>query len=168
MTEESKQKRKDYMRKWRAANKERIAAYQRERRISTGFNRRGQYDPAEYLLNRERVLANQKKYRSKNKENENNRKKRWRLANPVEARLHVQARRAKIRGKRINKKDITNWDTRVCGICLKVVEGEFELDHIIPLSRGGEHSADNLQFAHPHCNRVKWNKLSHELQVVYA
>lgn len=31
------------------------------------------------------------------------------------------------------------------------------MDHIIPLSRDGTHSLDNVQLAHLKCNRVKHN-----------
>jgi hypothetical protein len=34
--------------------------------------------------------------------------------------------------------------------------GGFEVDHIIPLSRGGQTLWDNLAYACPHCNDRKW------------
>lgn len=36
------------------------------------------------------------------------------------------------------------------------------LDHIIPLSRGGKHSADNVRFISAKANRIKGNKLDSE------
>lgn len=51
-----------------------------------------------------------------------------------------------------------------CGICGSPVDRQsFEVDHIIPLSRGGEHSYANTQAAHRRCNRKKWALLPHEL-----
>jgi 5-methylcytosine-specific restriction endonuclease McrA len=48
-------------------------------------------------------------------------------------------------------------DGGVCGICEEAVEFTgFEVDHVIPLARGGEHSYRNVQTAHPTCNRRKW------------
>jgi 5-methylcytosine-specific restriction endonuclease McrA len=45
----------------------------------------------------------------------------------------------------------------ICGICGDDVDPtKFEVDHIIPVSRGGEHSYANVQAAHPSCNRRKW------------
>lgn len=32
-------------------------------------------------------------------------------------------------------------------------------DHIIPRSKGGADSSDNLQLAHAHCNKIKGNQL---------
>lgn len=51
-------------------------------------------------------------------------------------------------------------DMGLCGICgLSVEIGEFHLDHRIPLSRGGQHSYENCQTAHSHCNVRKSSKL---------
>ena len=47
-------------------------------------------------------------------------------------------------------------DEGICKICGKKVGSKWEVDHIIPLSRGGEHSYKNSQLAHPVCNRKKW------------
>lgn len=42
----------------------------------------------------------------------------------------------------------------VCGICGDEIEfaADFHTDHIIPLSRGGTHTYDNVQASHPPCN----------------
>lgn len=44
-----------------------------------------------------------------------------------------------------------------CGICgLPFEEGEkVEVDYIVPYSKGGELTRDNLQATHPSCNRAK-------------
>lgn len=47
-----------------------------------------------------------------------------------------------------------------CGICGGFIEGDFHVDHIIPLSKGGEHSYRNAQPAHPSCNLSKSDKLA--------
>ena len=46
-------------------------------------------------------------------------------------------------------------DLGVCGLCDKPVMGPIDIDHILPLSRGGEHSYANTQLAHHSCNRSK-------------
>jgi hypothetical protein len=38
-----------------------------------------------------------------------------------------------------------------------IISTDFQLDHVVPLSRGGVHEADNLVFACPSCNASKWN-----------
>lgn len=56
----------------------------------------------------------------------------------------------------------------ICGICGKPVDKSLKypdpmsptVDHIIPLSRGGDPSAlDNLQLAHRCCNRAKSDRM---------
>lgn len=53
---------------------------------------------------------------------------------------------------------VLEMDDGVCGICGEDVDPmDFHVDHIVPLSRGGEHSYANSQSAHPRCNRRKYN-----------
>lgn len=85
--------------------------------------------------------------------------------------------RAKQNGK--IDKDITldkliHRDNNICGICgkecnsddYKKDNGTFivgslypSIDHIIPLSKGGTHTWDNVQLAHMICNSIKNNKI---------
>lgn len=60
-------------------------------------------------------------------------------------------------------------DSGACGICGKHVDaalrgtyadGAPEIDHIIPLSRGGHHAYYNLQIAHRSCNIAKGDKIT--------
>lgn len=48
-------------------------------------------------------------------------------------------------------------DQGQCGICRKPVDvtSNWELDHIIPLSKRGPHSYANVQLSHMKCNRTK-------------
>lgn len=45
-----------------------------------------------------------------------------------------------------------------CGICQEYIKGPFQVDHIVPLSKGGKHSYANCQATHPACNQRKGNK----------
>jgi len=56
-------------------------------------------------------------------------------------------------------------DHRICGICDLQIAAEYDdrrympsLDHIVPLSKGGEHSYANTQPAHLLCNIRKGNR----------
>lgn len=84
-------------------------------------------------------------------------------------------RRAKNRGavvESFKKKEIFERDNWKCGLCGKPVNkrlkhpdpGSASLDHIIPLSRGGSHTRDNVQLAHLRCNCSKNNKLPKEFE----
>jgi 5-methylcytosine-specific restriction endonuclease McrA len=52
-------------------------------------------------------------------------------------------------------------DKAICGICRKLVDvnSNWELDHIVPLSKQGPHSYANIQLAHRRCNRSKGAKV---------
>jgi len=49
----------------------------------------------------------------------------------------------------------------VCGICGEAVEmkSRWEVDHIIPISKGGTHCYANVQLSHRKCNRSKAARL---------
>ena len=75
-------------------------------------------------------------------------------------------RRAKIRGataERISREAIFARDEWTCGICREPIDpaakhpdmGSPSLDHILPISRGGTHTLDNVQAAHLGCNLSK-------------
>ena len=46
-----------------------------------------------------------------------------------------------------------------CGICTEFVSAsEFEVDHVVPLSKGGQHGYVNVQPSHALCNQRKYNQ----------
>jgi 5-methylcytosine-specific restriction endonuclease McrA len=57
---------------------------------------------------------------------------------------------------RFAREDIIARDKSTCYLCGKVCEKhEIHLDHVIPLSRGGEHTIDNIKVACATCNLRK-------------
>lgn len=46
-----------------------------------------------------------------------------------------------------------------CACCGEVLNGRFEVDHIIPLSKGGSNFPNNLQLLTPKCNKAKGAKM---------
>lgn len=57
----------------------------------------------------------------------------------------------------------------VCAICGKPVsQYDFTIDHIIPLSRGGNNDIDNLQIACHDCNELKSNRMDSEFETGLA
>jgi len=59
---------------------------------------------------------------------------------------------------------IIQRDGRKCHICSRAIGTKpwphpesLSLDHIVPLSKGGAHSVDNLRPAHLGCNARRWN-----------
>jgi hypothetical protein len=43
-----------------------------------------------------------------------------------------------------------------CQLPAQLQVGGFQMDHVVPRSRGGRTEADNLAWACPHCNAHKW------------
>jgi 5-methylcytosine-specific restriction endonuclease McrA len=73
-------------------------------------------------------------------------------------RISESSRRARKRDQFVEKIDpmiVYSRDEGLCGICDTTVYGEFHIDHVVPLSKGGEHSYANVQLAHPSCNLSK-------------
>ncbi len=68
-------------------------------------------------------------------------------------------RRAQIRGAWVEDVDRTVvWkrDQGVCYLCGRAADPQqWDLDHVHPLSKGGEHSYANVAVTHPSCNRSK-------------
>lgn len=61
---------------------------------------------------------------------------------------------------RIDRVAIYQRDLGVCHVCGKSVDPtQFHLDHVVPISRGGTHTPDNVRVAHPHCNLRKAARL---------
>jgi 5-methylcytosine-specific restriction endonuclease McrA len=49
------------------------------------------------------------------------------------------------------------------GININLFEGDYHLDHIVPVSRGGNNSIDNLGITHPIVNQMKGDLTPEEL-----
>lgn len=57
-------------------------------------------------------------------------------------------------------------DTKYCIFTgVELTADNRHLDHIIPLSRGGKHSADNVRFISDKANQMKGNKLDEEFEL---
>lgn len=67
----------------------------------------------------------------------------------------------------INKLEVFERDGWICGICAEPVDPDREypdrmsasMDHVVPLALGGQHTWDNVQCSHLHCNIEKGKQL---------
>lgn len=119
--------------------------------------------------NQQRASEYRKAYRLNNTELDKRITKDWRTANMARVLMTNSRRRARVKGvgyEKVSPEDISNWDSRICGICKLPIEDKFHIDHIVPLSRGGNHCLVNLQLTHPVCNLRKQARLTEELAVV--
>ena len=135
-----------------------------------------------YLQNSEQIKANSKKYVLDNPEKHRTNNNKWRLANKEKAnsavrkhrlanlekyRYYESVRRAKKLSNgvyKISSKELKKLYESPCAYC---GSKEFiEMDHVIPISRGGQHSIGNLVPACSRCNKRKSDKLLVEWRAV--
>jgi 5-methylcytosine-specific restriction endonuclease McrA len=132
--------------------------------------RKRDYDARRYPTVRETMQALARSRRLRDPEwaaQGNIRAREWVKANPERAaelrRVRVLAYRARKRGAHVEHVEpfvVLERDDGLCGICgLDVDPQYFDIDHIIPLARGGEHSYRNVQVAHRRCNQRKGARL---------
>lgn len=166
-----------YLREWRKKNPTKASEHNRNYRLrhpdrdkasrlkeKTKYIKKGRYRVSEEQK-RKNATEYAKKWREKNREKvrESNRKHYHKHKDLHQ--LHSRNYKSKVRaGKvgRVSVKDIAKLlekQKNICGICKKLLTKEKEIDHIIPLSKGGKHEISNLQWTHRFCNRSKSNKI---------
>jgi 5-methylcytosine-specific restriction endonuclease McrA len=72
------------------------------------------------------------------------------------------------KGDNIIHLEVFERDEWVCHLCGKLIERwrrgndwmRATLDHVIPLSKGGAHTYDNVRAAHWRCNMIKGDQLT--------
>jgi 5-methylcytosine-specific restriction endonuclease McrA len=77
-------------------------------------------------------------------------------------------KRRSTRAKHWQRKHLIDKDGAYCKICKKIFESkkEITLDHIIPVSKGGDDEISNLQLAHFECNQTKNDMLPEEFELL--
>ena len=114
-----------------------------------------------YLENRKEVLEYWKHRHAEFPEIAKERVRSWRHRNPLEFRAQGALRKARtVRATVKNGVDylaILVRDKLMCQLCLNPISSrqEVSFDHNVPLSKGGEHSTENIQLAHLSCNIKK-------------
>jgi hypothetical protein len=141
------EKRKAMNAAWEALNRDKVNA------------RHAAWDAA----NPEKRKAAYTEYYATHREECAKRAKAWADANPGVRRAHGQNRRAKIReaGGSLSP-DIADRLLKLqrgkCACCGQPLKGKFDLDHIIPIAKGGPNVDSNIQLLLPKCNREKHTK----------
>ena len=137
----------------------------------------GKYQAIYYQINKESITSSRAKYYQDNKENiseyRQNNKEAYAKRNAKYRQEHPDRLNAKNAKRRAIKRNQTPPDADFEKIATFYTEAQrlteetgipHEVDHIIPLSRGGLHYQDNLQVLTKSENCRKWAKLPDELK----
>jgi hypothetical protein len=156
-----------YMKEQDKKHKQRKAAavsawYQRNR------ERKAETTAAWRRANRKHKLNVQAQYRARNRIELLQKKAEWAVNNPHLVRANAQRQLAKRKGAQVFQITLPDLIRLLTSPC--VIEGctniDIEMDHIVPLSKGGTHSIGNLQPLCSHHNRTKHNKLMWEYRIL--
>jgi len=104
-----------------------------------------------------------RRHRERHREHERARLRQWRQNNPCKNAAKSQryrARKLDVTIKLVDREAVFERDGHTCVYCGSTENSE--LDHVVPLSRGGPHCEDNLVVACRRCNASKGAKLLEE------
>lgn len=159
----------DYLKAYRTEHKQRISlqkkVWYQEHREQELLKRK-----AHYLDNKEAYIGRAGKWAKSNPEKMSVCRKNWRLNNMERMNLHgtnYRARKAGAISEPYNRLLVYERDGGVCGICHKRVlkiykhpdSRSFTIDHIYPISLGGNDVLGNIQTAHLGCNSRKRDRI---------
>lgn len=146
-------------RRWRANNKERVAELNREyyeanREERKAYHRQYHREHQEYF--REKLLE----FRRENESYHRDYVREWSRRNPDKVKAQDNARRAAKRsGGRFTAEEWAALKQRYDYHCLRCGQREpvikLSADHVIPLSKGGMNTIDNIQPLCKPCNTAK-------------
>ena len=130
-------------------------------------------DAKRYLENADRLKAQMAVYYKTNADKIKNKQLEYRLANPGVFLSRNARRRAASNGSSAEKfthREIFERDGWICQLCGEPIDPTLSqrhpmmaaLDHIIPVSKGGDHTRANVQATHFGCNARKRDKVDGE------
>jgi hypothetical protein len=121
--------------------------------------------------NRPKIALSVRKWRKNHPEQHRKINDQWLRDNPDKARAISRRRGAMRKARKLNTTgDYTSEDIRKlldqqkgrCWYCGVDISGYYEVEHRIPLSRGGTNELNNICLSCRHCNRSKGSQLPHE------
>lgn len=161
----------------RQCRSERNAAYREGEQVKESAKLRARNF---YAGNKEKVIARGKAIYRANKERARQygrkwyqssgkvTKRRYRAANRLKDRGYNALRRARLKAATFGPVDLAaviERDNSTCYLCgRQLAQQEVTIDHVIPLVRGGSHTADNLRVACRPCNSRKNGRLLSECE----
>ena len=116
-----------------------------------------------YLKKREEILASNKKWQSENQDIVRKIKQRYK----AKRNNLIKAPSIQILNS-VYEKSMGGNGSLICILCLKPVSKEtISLEHITPITRGGDNTPENLWIAHRNCNSSKNNKMLWEYRLCH-
>jgi len=169
MSEEQRLRKNQKSRERYRQNKERIAQYHaehyRKKSQDPEFKKMMAEKSAIYRkTNPDYVKQANKNRRLKNPEQERERCRKWFSLNPEKRVIYEQNRRAKKKanGGKLSpliREKLFELQMGKCACCkAKVNLRNMHLDHVMPISKGGSHTDDNVQLLCQPCNQSKYAK----------
>jgi|SRR5262245_9375606 len=150
---------RDRSRKYYEAHREEKIAYQKEHNAMKSDAVRA-YKQEWWAKQKDERNAE----RRADREHQNQTFRKWYVRNREKFCAHVSARRARKKSTQIEPVDYKKvlMDSRgICGICHESLDlFGTDIDHIVPLAKGGAHVQENLQATHSRCNRSKGAKVA--------
>lgn len=143
-------------------------ACERERaRYAVNREKKSERQRAKYAANPEKKLESCRTYYKANNVAVRKRQRAWDAANLDRVQQRGTRRRAR---RQAAVGTFTVDDIKLlyeaqhgcCAWCSKLLNEKYEIDHVIPLSRGGSNWPTNLALACERCNRSKHDKLIYE------
>ena len=66
----------------------------------------------------------------------------------------------KLRGvAKLHRRELYDKQDGLCALCLNPLGSDYEIDHVVPISKGGDSSVDNSCVVPRSCNALKGAKL---------
>ena len=136
--------------------------------------------------NPDKVRESKRKYEKKNKDKIRVTRRKWREENPFYLSLYYAKNKDKMNARNLERRRklggidrhrryldfLIESQDNICGLCrYPMPESKYsfsgksiiDVDHIVPISRGGSNDLSNLHATHARCNRVKRHKLVESL-----
>lgn len=160
----NREKQAECLRAWRKNNPDRVkstaAAWREKNREKLALRQR------EWVKkNKDKARASTRAYRDKNPEKVSEKNRRWRKNNPEKARFNWATHKFKRRSLMKNAvcdftaaqwREIQERQHHKCAAC--GAQEPLTIDHIVAVTKGGAHTASNIQGLCMSCNKRKNNK----------
>jgi 5-methylcytosine-specific restriction endonuclease McrA len=158
----------DYLKEYRIQNAEQISL-QKSLWYKEHIDQERAKRRTHYMKNKLAYIQRASSWSRANPEKAKRAKNKWRVNNQEVMNMHGSNYRAKKRGtisEKYNRLEVYERDNGTCGICKKHIfkiykhpdVRSFSIDHIYPISLGGQDVLGNIQAAHFGCNSAKRNR----------